>query len=341
MPATKPTGNRVRGEKATIYDIARSAGVSPSTVSRALSKPGRVSAKTQKKIEDAAAELNYQVNRAARALPTGRTGTVGVIVSDITNPAYFNIVRGAASVASQRDCTLVLAESAESADTELTVVQRMSATVDGIVLASSRLTDQQILDLAAQKPLAVVNRIVDGAPSVVAAIEPGVTDAIRHLASLGHTSVAYVTGPELSWMSRSRWESIRSRCDWSGLTAVEVASGVPTVNGGRQAAAAVRNAGCTAVICYNDLMAIGLMQELQLAGVRIPEDLSILGFDNIFGSDFTTPPLSTIKSQPEEAGAAAVGLVLDDLDGVGGSEAHQRHSLATELVVRGSIGPAR
>ena len=129
---------------ATIYDIARVAGVNPSTVSRALSKPGRVSAKTQKHIEDAAAELNYQVNPFARALPTGRTNTFGLIVADITNPAFFDIIRGAETTATLRDYTLVLAESAESAVTELTAARRMMATVDGLILASPRMDDDDI-----------------------------------------------------------------------------------------------------------------------------------------------------------------------------------------------------
>ncbi|MFI5084306.1 MAG: LacI family DNA-binding transcriptional regulator [Actinomycetales bacterium] len=328
----------VRGAKsaATIYDIARLAGVNPSTVSRALTKPGRVSAKTQKIIEDAAAELNYQVNVFARALPTGRTRTVGLIVSDITNPAYFDVIRGAEQAAADGDYTLVLAESAESADTELTAARRMLATVDGIILASPRLSDQQIRDLAANKPVSVINRLVEGVHSVVADTDVGVTDAVRHLAALGHGCVAYVAGPERSWMSARRWESIQARCRWSGLTVSEVASGVPTLDGGRRAAAAVLDSGATAVFCYNDLMAIGLMQELQLAGIRIPDDLSILGFDNIFGSDFTTPPLSTIRSPLHESGQDALQRILLDLN-----EAHGRlpsAALVTSLVLRGSTG---
>jgi LacI family transcriptional regulator, repressor for deo operon, udp, cdd, tsx, nupC, and nupG len=140
---------------ATIYDIAKVAGVNPSTVSRALSKPGRVSAKTQKLIEDAAAELNYQVNPFARALPTGRTNTFGLIVADITNPTFFDIIRGAETTATLRDYTLVLAESAESAVTELTAARRMMATVDGLILASPRMDDDDIRTLARDKPVVV------------------------------------------------------------------------------------------------------------------------------------------------------------------------------------------
>jgi DNA-binding LacI/PurR family transcriptional regulator len=327
-----------RGSKAapTIYDIAALAGVNPSTVSRALSKPGRVSAKTQKKIEDAAAELNYRVNIFARALPTGRTSTLGLIVSDITNPAYFDVIRGAEAAATERDYTLMLAESAESAELELTAAQRMMATVDGIILASPRLSDAEIQELAGHKPVVVINRSVEDVHSVVADTDTGVADAVRHLASLGHTSIAYVAGPERSWMSARRWESIKERCEWSSLSATVVASGVPTVDGGRHAAAAVRASGATAVFCYNDLMAIGLMQELQLAGLSIPDDLSILGFDNIFGSDFTTPPLSTIKSPLGQSGDTAVRRILADLDGTGHGAAQE--ALGTELVLRGSTG---
>ncbi len=335
--AGAPDGrSRSVSQTATIYDVARLAGVNASTVSRALSKPGRVSAKTQKKIEDAAVELNYRVNPFARALPTGRTSTVGLIVSDITNPAYFDVIRGAESAASDQDYTLVLAESAESAEIELVVAQRMMATVDGIILASPRLSEQQILALAAKKPVVVINRQVEGVHSVVADVDTGVTEAVRHLAALGHTSLVYVAGPERSWMSAHRWESIRERCEWSGLGAEQVGSGIPTVDGGRRAAAAIRASGATAVVCYNDLMAIGLMQELQLAGIQVPEDVSILGFDNIFGSDFTTPPLSTIRSPLRDSGATALGQILDDLRGA--APPRERPALATELIIRGSSG---
>ncbi|BAS16930.1 sucrose operon repressor [Arthrobacter sp. Hiyo8] len=143
--AVTSPAKRGRGEKSspTIYDIARLAGVNPSTVSRALSKPGRVSAKTQKIIEDAAEQLNYQVNPFARALPTGRTQTIGLIVADITNPTFFDIIRGAETTGSARDYTLVLAESAESPETELIAARRMLGTVDGLILASPAWTTKR------------------------------------------------------------------------------------------------------------------------------------------------------------------------------------------------------
>ncbi|MHA7269691.1 LacI family DNA-binding transcriptional regulator [Arthrobacter sp. HLT1-20] len=333
--ATRPKAGK---SAATIYDIAELAGVNPSTVSRALSKPGRVSAKTQQKILDAAEELNYQVNIFARALPTGKTQTVGLIVSDITNPAFFDIIRGAETAAAARDYTLMLAESTESPEHEMTAARRMLATVDALILASPRLDDADIQTLAAKKPVVLINRRVDGVGSVVADTEGGIAEAVRHLAAMGHTSISYVAGPDRSWMSRRRWESIKARCDWHGISVGIVASGLPTVDGGRRAAAVVRNGDATAVFCYNDLMAIGLMRELQAAGMLVPAELSILGFDNIFGSDFTTPPLSTIKSPLHELGVSALTWVLDSFHEHGAQQADS--ALTTELVLRGSTGPA-
>lgn len=337
------TAKRERAGKssATIYDIAKLAGVNPSTVSRALSKPGRISAKTEKKIQDAARQLNYRANPFARALPTGRTSTIGLIVADITNPVFFDIVRGAEGAAAERDYTLLLAESAESAETEVLIAQRMLASVDGLVLATPRLADGQIQELAAEKPVTVINRIVADVPSVVADLDRGIGEAVRHLAQLGHRQLVFIAGPERSWMSRSRWASIQERCEWSNIAVTRIPGESPTVDGGRRAAAQVRASGATAVIAYNDLMAIGLMQELIGAGLAVPDDISILGFDNIFGADFTTPPLSTIRSPLREEGRSAVRRILDELGDVpGGDQAGEPVELATELVVRGSTGKA-
>ena len=321
---------------ATIYDIARIAGVNASTVSRALSKPGRVSPKTQKLIEDAAAELNYHVNPFARALPTGKTNTFGLIVADITNPTFFDIIRGAETTATDRDYTLVLAESAESPATELTAARRLMATVDGLILASPRMDDDNIRALARDKPVVVINREVEGVPCVVPDVHKGLSEAVRSLAGNGHHKIAYVAGPPESWMSERRWEGVQAASEWSRLEAVRLESTKPTVDGGRQTARDVRASGATAVLTYNDLLAIGLMQELQAAGISVPDQISIVGFDDIFGADFTTPPLTTVRSPLGECGAGAATRLLDLLHGTG--EPAGTLSVETELVLRGSSG---
>jgi DNA-binding LacI/PurR family transcriptional regulator len=330
---------RKRESPATIYDIARVAGVSPSTVSRALNKPGRLNAVTEARILEAAAELNYQTNPMARALPTGRTQTIGIAVADITNPMIFDVVRGAGHEATLNDYTLVLVESEESPGRELRAVERLLHTVDGIILATSRLTDDEIDGIAQRKPVSVLNREVPGVPSIVADVDRGVAEAIRHLVHLGHRSVLFVPGPETSWMSKHRWSSIKERCEWSQVAVDSLGFHPPTIDGGRLAAPAVRAHGATAVIAYNDLMAIGLTQELVEGGVAVPDQLSIIGFDDIFGADFAAPPLTTIKSPLREEGALAVRRIIAELSET--APAPDLAGLATALVVRGSTGRAR
>ncbi|WP_217180912.1 LacI family DNA-binding transcriptional regulator [Streptomyces sp. AC495_CC817] len=325
-------------ENVTIYDVAKLAGVNPSTVSRALNRPGRVNAVTERRIRAAAESLNYHVNPMARALPTGRTSIVGLVVSDITNPVFFDVIRGAEAAATRAGYTLVLTESEESDEREYERAQRMLRMVDGMLLATPRMSDEQITALAAQKPVAIVNRLVDDVLSVVPDVQHGIAEAVRHLRTLGHTRIAYVPGPPLSWMARRRGELLAQRCEWAHIELVALDPVAPTVVGGRSAAVAVRDSGATAVFAYNDLIAIGLMQELVETGIRIPADISVVGFDDIFGADFTSPALTTVKSPLREGGDHAMGALLarvtDNDQPAGGFD------LATSLVVRGSTGPA-
>ncbi|WP_306901793.1 LacI family DNA-binding transcriptional regulator [Arthrobacter sp. B1I2] len=321
---------------ATIYDIAKLAGVNPSTVSRALSKPGRVSVSTRKLIEDAAAELNYQANPFAKALPTGRTSTIGLIVADVANPTFFGTIRGAESTAADHGYSVILAESAESSRKEQSAAQRMLASVDGLILASPRMRDDHIRQLAEEKPVIVVNRDVEGITCVVPDVEKGLGEGVRHLAGHGHRRITFIAGPEASWMSGRRWLGVRQACEWSHLESVKLESDSPTIKGGRAAARAIVGSGASAVIAYNDLLAIGLLQELQAAAYAVPDQISIVGFDDIFGADFTTPGLTTVRAPMETCGIEATSLLLKALKG--SEKSASTHYIDTELVVRGSTG---
>jgi LacI family transcriptional regulator len=327
---------------ATIYDIAKLAGVNPSTVSRALSKPGRINVKTEERIHAAAKELNYRLNPMARALPTGRTNSLGLLLADITNPMFFNVVRGAESAASKRGYTLLLAESQESSEREAAAAQRLSPSVDGLVLVTSRLSDEEIVELADQRPLVVINRKVHGIPGIVPEIGPGIEQALAHLGALGHTAIGFVSGPVNSWMNRARWAELLERAPALGMTIVEIGPGKPTLDGGAATLARVVASGVTAVLAYNDLMAIGLMRAAQESGIDVPGKLSIIGFDDIFGSDFTSPQLSTVRTPLGAIGDRAVRLMMQLLDEDAGAPPHRdaEVALVTELVVRGSTGPA-
>jgi LacI family transcriptional regulator len=301
---------RVNEKAATIYDIAKLAGVNPSTVSRALTTPGRINATTEAKVREAAKQLNYRVNPFARALPTGKTKTIALMVADITNPVFFKLVRGAELAASEVGYTLVIAESQESSLVESATLERILPSVDGVILGTTRLNDDEISALNQQKPVVLVNRKVDGVSDVVPDNTPGIAEAVKHLADLGHKHLAFVAGPAASWINTDRWNLLMKNAVELGMTIAEISSNEPTLEGGKGAFERVRAAGVTAVVTYNDLMAIGLLREATAAGVNVPEDLSIIGFDNIFGSDFTNPPLSTIEMPLQKIGAEAVETSL-------------------------------
>jgi LacI family transcriptional regulator len=323
---------------ATIYDIAELAGVNPSTVSRALNKPGRINAVTEAKIREAAKRLNYRPNPMARSLPTGRTKMLAVIVADITNPMFFDAVRGAELTASTSGYTTVIAESQESSRNEAAALERIIPAVDGVVLATTRLGEQEIESIAKSKPVVLMNRRVRGVVDVVPDVLPGIQDAIRHLKELGHTQIAFVAGPTAAWMSTHRWQLILDAALDEGLRVVEIGPNEPTFEGGKQAMKLVHASGVSAVIAYNDLIAIGLMKAAQHLGLVVPQDLSIIGFDDIFGAELTTPALTTIKSPLELAGQQAVSRLLAMLDG---TELPKLGSLATQLVLRQSTSTPR
>ncbi|GAA4250195.1 LacI family DNA-binding transcriptional regulator [Dactylosporangium darangshiense] len=325
-----------RRSPTTIYDIARALGVSPSTVSRALHKPGRTNAKTEQRIRAAADALGYRINPLARALPTGRTGTLGLILSDITNPVWFDLIRGAERVTAEQGCTLVLAESQESPELERHTADRLVPSVDGFVLVASRLPDAEIRGLAGRKPVVAVNRAVDGVECLVPDVAPGIRAALAHLAAAGHRSAAFLSGPATSWMSHARWDIVFDEAPRRGLSIVEIGPGAPTMDGGAAALRRVLASGASAVLAYNDLMAIGLLRACRDAGVAVPGRLSIVGFDDIFGSDFTSPPITTIRTPLGALGGDAVRRLVALSRG---EEPPVPAPLATEFVHRGSTAP--
>src|SRR3954453_17165551 len=149
-----------RERAVTIYDVARAAGVAPSTVSRAFSRPGRVNAGTAERVRTVADELGYRTNPLARALSTARTGMVALMVSDVGNPFYAEVIRGAQTAASAAGCTILLADAQESGRRERSALERLLPTVDGVVLAGTRMADSAIRMIAKQKPVVVLNRAV-------------------------------------------------------------------------------------------------------------------------------------------------------------------------------------
>jgi LacI family transcriptional regulator len=182
MGETGSTRNRP-----TIYDVAEAAGVAPSTVSRAFSRPGRVNAETADRIRRVAHELGYRTSPIGRGLPDGRTALLAIVVADLTNPFFFEIIRSAEKTAVDAGYTLLVVDAHESSGAERQALERTLPLVEGVVLATSRLSDAAIRAVAKQRPTVVMNRVVTDVPSVVTDNALGMRRAVEHLASLGHS----------------------------------------------------------------------------------------------------------------------------------------------------------
>jgi DNA-binding LacI/PurR family transcriptional regulator len=307
-------------------------------VSRAFSTPGRVSAKTREHVLAVATELGYRPNPHARALLSGRHHTIAMVVSDITNPHYFELIRGAEMRAKASEYTLVLVNAEESPRIEYAQIQRLISSVDGFVLAASRLPDENLTQIADQRPLVLMNRQAPGLASVVLDHRQGCRQIVEHLASLGHRRLVYLAGPRNSWMAKIRWEAIRAAAKDLRLDAQRIGPFTPKVSQGGAAADGALHTGATGVIAHNDLLAIGVAQRLDQRSVGVPDEVSIVGFDDIFAADLCTPSLTTLGGAHAEVGRVAVELLLDAVGPVRTHSPPQQVALPTELVIRDSTG---
>lgn len=330
----------VGGAPPTIYDVARIAGVATSTVSRALSNPGRVSFKTAEHVRKVAEQIGYRSAALERDLPDQRTMMLAMIVADINNPVFHGMIRGAERTAMHAGYIMLLVETQESERTEKQALSRVLSAVDGVILSSSRMTDASIRDAAKHRPLVLLNRIVGQIPSVASDNLDAMRKASEHLAGAGVREITYLAGPEASWSDGMRWQGLRAAGLELDLKVRRIGPNVPTMAGGGLAATKWLGNQTRGVIAYNDLLAIGFIQEVMLAGCRVPEDVCVIGFDNILSSSLVEPRLTTIAAPLVSLGSAAVNRLLK-------RSWHQEAEpaepvlLPTRLVVRDSTGRQR
>ncbi len=336
MSPAPSTGDPRR--RATITDVAAAAGVAASTVSRSFTRPERVNHRTREHVLAVAEDLGYAPNPAARALESGRSNMLALLVPDITNPYFSGVIKGAERAAAAAGMILVLGDTAENRSAEEQWVRRLGPAVDGFVLSASRLTDDELRRAAELNPIALVNRATPGVACVVADFDAGTRQIVDHLASLGHRSLVFLGGPAESWSGARRWAGLQVAAAAAGLTTTRFGPYMPTRAGGPAAADAVLAAGASAVVCHNDMLAIGVLTRLAERGVTVPEEVSVVGFDNIVGSDFCSPTLTTLAERTEDAGARAVEAVV--AQALTRSAEPPTRVLPTQLVVRRSTGPA-
>ena len=323
----------------TIRDVAKAAGVSASTVSRALSVPEIVDAATRERVTRVADHLGYHPNRAARGLSTGRTGNIGLILPDLANPFFPSVVKGIQQQAHQADYQVFVADTDEVASAELGVVRALAKQVDGLVLCSPRMKPSELREAAGYGPLVLVNRKAGLIPAVAMDNADGMRQIVTHLGDLGHRRVGFVAGPRSSWSNRERLTGLRSAALGTGVELVEVGNFAPSFDGGRDAADGVVISGVTAVVAYNDLVALGLLNALRLRGVEVPGQVSIVGIDDIPMSSMVQPGLTTLAIPKEQAGRDAIDLLLQLL-AAPSAPPPAVVQMPTTLLVRDTTAPA-
>jgi DNA-binding LacI/PurR family transcriptional regulator len=323
----------------TIHEVAKLAGVSPSTVSRTFTTPDLVHSDTLERVREIAERLGYRPNRAARGLITGKTGNIGIVVPDLANPFFPGVVKAAQARARESDFAVFLADSDEDPRAEVDLIRAMAKQVDGIVVCSSRMSPAQLEQTIGLTTFVFLNRRVPGVPVVHMDSSDGVRQALEHLAALGHQRCAYLNGPRNSWSNRERRRGLRAGAKL-GLEIVEFGPFAPVFEAGLQAADLLLASGVTAVLAYNDLIALGVLARLADRRVDVPGDVSVIGFDDIALAGMGTPALTTVAMPTAAAGRAAVDLLISLLaDGPNGDGVPTLRALRTQLIVRASTAP--
>lgn len=324
----------------TIYDVAKAAGVAPSTVSRTFARPGRVNADTAERIRQIAQDLGYRANPVGQAPSSSRTHLLGLMVADVANPFHAQLTRGAQVAATEAGYELLLADSRESALRERAALERLVPVVEGFIIGVSRMPDAALRTIAKQRPMVVLNRELRGVPSVLMDNPSGMRAALDHLLALGHESVTYVAGPEASYADGVRFRTLRDHGAALGLHTHRVGPYLPTYEGGLKAAELLADRPPTAVIAYNDLVAVGIINGLRRAGLRVPEHVSVIGFDDILIARLVTPALTTVFSPSRQMGITAVGNIVAMIKGARPTSS-EALVLPTQLKVRESTGQRR
>ncbi len=302
----------------TIKDVARESGVNISTVSRALNNSYGVNERTREHVAAVAARLNYSPNRVARGLVTGRSHSLGLILSDIRNPFFAEVARGAEDAARAGKCDLVLCNSDLDADKQMHYVRSLlEKRIDGILMnsVSALSREQQALLTASGVPIVLLNRPASnqGFSTVCANNEAGGAMAARYLLELGHRKIAHLTGPKQHGNLSDRTRGfVRALLAAKNAIHPIVRYGKFNFAGGADLTRKLLDAhpDVTAIFAANDVMAFGVVKAVLERGLRIPEDLSLIGFDNIEFSGIVHPPLTTIHQPKYEMGQAAVEILL-------------------------------
>jgi len=329
-------------KRITMYDVAQEAGVSLMTVSRVVNNKEDVSPATRMKVTEVIEQLNYRPSSIARGLATRRTGTLGVVIPDISNPFFASLVRSAEEEAYAQDYSVFLGNTNEDPNRELAVLQSMEdKLVDGLVLCSSRLDDESLFRILDRFPTSVlIFRKRNGADVGAITIDDvfGSQSAIEHLLKSGHKNIGLLSGPQVSLSTYGRLKGYKAALQKAGIEIKDrwIQHCHPVVEDGQAVAHNLleNNPEITALFCHNDLIAVGALQACNNLGLDVPDDIAIIGYDDIRLSALVTPKLTTLRIPRYEIGELAMQMLLQQIS----DDTYQPNEvyLKPELIVRQS-----
>jgi LacI family transcriptional regulator len=326
-----------------IHTVAKLANVSIATVSRTINHIPTVNPKMAKRVWEAIRELNYFPNTQARALVSGRSRLLGLIVSEITNPFFPELIQGFEEVAVENGYEILIGSTNYDPERMKSCIRRMvERNAEGVAIMTFGI-EQPLLDQLADRKIPLV--FVDFAPnrpgmSVLRVdYHHGIRQAVQHLAALGHRSIAFVAGPLRLHSAQSRLVAFKKALQECGIPVNEklIVEGDHTMEGGMTAAerlTAQKNLP-TAIMCSNDMLAIGVLHRLSRSGLRVPDDVSVIGFDDIHMSAMMIPPLTSIQMSRSDLARAAVGALRAHVEE---TSPKREYKIDTHLIVRESTG---
>lgn len=344
MPAqTVPStsGSTFRSTATTIKEVAARAGVSVATVSRALNGIGPVKQATLDKVVEAARALRFVPHSGARSLSTKTTHTVGLVLPELHGEFFSEVIRGADLAARRRGYHLIVSGSHSNRDDMAAVVRAMRGRVDGLLLMSPELAVDGILEQLPPMPVVTVNTQAKRCASIRIDNCGGSHAVVRHLSRLGHRRVAFISGPVVNVDAAERLRGFRESSKAEAISAspdLEIAGDFSEASGYTAGWKILEmKPRPTAIFAANDAMAVGALFALREKGVRVPDDIALVGFDDIPIARYVTPRLTTVTVAISELGRRAFELLLDSI-GNKSTRRPPRETLSTTLVVRESCG---
>lgn len=326
-------------KRATIVAVAREAGVSLSTVSRVMNGNPTVDPGLAANVRRIATALGYSPSALARSLVLGKTMTVGVVVPDLGNPTFQGILHGANHASASDGYRLIIADSEEDATEEAILVREIRRRSDAVIVVAPRMPQAELITLAAEvRPLVLVNRALDDAevPQLGADYESGIMLLARHVLGLGHRNVLFLEGTTSSASNALRRRGLTTVFAQQPEAELTILACGTSFADGYVIADDAMATGATAILAFNDLVAMGLMSSLNQRGVRVPHDVSLTGFDDIMFARYLTPPLTTASVESVAIGEAAWKMALNALSA---NEAPAPLRFRPRLEVRGSTAP--